>query len=152
MKIVYYRDLFLAYLTELNKHAITYDKKYLLTMDSLSSHFSDFEEYKVWRDDPRRTNVIYSDSRTFSNLRLVYFPGNCTAFLQPEDMGVYQFVQHKYRTWLNNCLVLQSYPSKYQMIDKAYELMEKLPSKIILTSFNRSELDCFKLGCFNSLI
>ena len=81
-------------------------------MDSLSSHFVDFDKYTTWRDNPDRTDVIYQDKESFSNINLCYFPPNCTAYIQPADQG-----KKNYRSNFH-FLILRLLPSYPKFIQK----------------------------------
>ena len=114
------RNIWRTMLEQLNKNAMTMDKKYALCVDGLSSHFLYFDTFKEWKNDKKRdaNDVIFTDTTTYSNLHLFYFAPSTTSICQPLDGGAFCWLQAKYRAWLNNYLITNNEkPVKKDMIE-----------------------------------
>lgn len=79
------RELFTQYMKYFNEYAASLGRKYLLTMDCLSSHILKWEAYQEFRKSDEK--AIFIDEESFSNIVLCYLPAKSTAFGQPSDMG-----------------------------------------------------------------
>ena len=139
------RGIWREYLRGLNRYAVGTNQTYALVVDSLASHVFNFENYSHWKANREENDVIYQDKSTFSNVHLFYFYPSCTPYSQPLDLGVFVFIQQKYRLWLNQYIIdNHEMPAKLSMVQKGFELIESLPKKIIRASFNRSNIEVKK--------
>ena len=119
-------------------------KKKIVWLDNLSGHFHDWVKYKEWRDDDKRSDVIYIDDFTHKNLVLAFFPSRCTAFGQPCDQGAFLSTQQRFRQFLNNQLLEGKQPSKVQLVEKIFELLSSVPAKVLKACWHRCLWDSFK--------
>ena len=136
------RQLWVSYMVELNKFAIRLGKKYLVICDCLSSHFTTSEKQAEWKNSTQGRDCFVDDS-SYSNLKLCYLPSRVTAFCQPQDQGYYNYVQHRYRAWMNDRMILNSKPKKVEQVQKVFELLNNVPENIVKASWQKSAFKSF---------
>ena len=112
-------------------------RKMVLTMDNYPGHHFRWETYKIWRQD--ETNLLYTDSTSFSNLLLLYLPVNSTGCCQPADLGPNSFVQMKYQKRWNACEKKEKV-GRGQKILMGFEEISLLDKRTILHAWNESKL------------
>ena len=87
---VYYRNntkawmnetIFKEWLLKLDKRFKSQNRKIILFLDNFSGH------------SPNRDQLPYN----LTNIKLVYFPANCTSVIQPMDQGIIQSFKMKYK-------------------------------------------------------
>ena len=135
------RPIFQSLLKLLNDHLARNDRRILLTLDCLSSHFADFGVFQTWRKQKEKSNFVFTDSATYSNIKLLYFPARCTAQLQPLDSGYYNLLQNQYRSWLNGLLLEQKRPKKIDFINKIYSLMGQVQQEFAKSCWTRNGVE-----------
>ena len=123
-----------------NENCMRSGRKIYLIMDNLSSHFPDYDKHRLWKNNPDRQSVVFTDNTIYSNLTLIYIPPRTTSRLQTLDMGFFNFCQAKYRLWLNKQLFDKKAPSKLESVNKVYELLKSVPVKFVSSCWNRTEI------------
>ena len=134
------RGTFFAILGQLNDHYKRMGQKAALVLDNLSSHFSNYEEYKAWKSDTEKTTCIYQDNETLTNIRLIYLPSRTTGHAQPLDQGYFAKIQTDFRVWLNSQLFDEREPTKLECVMKTYELMSSMPQDYTKACWKRTGL------------
>ena len=69
------KEIFVDWLTKLNDHVKSQNRKILLFIDNCSSH----------------------EEQVLSHVKIIFFPPNCTSKLQPLDLGVIKNFKYHYR-------------------------------------------------------
>ena len=74
--------IFREWLIKLDKQMKSQDRKILLFLDNFGGH------------SPNNKEAPFA----LTNIKIVYFPANCTSVIQPMDQGIIQAFKRRYRT------------------------------------------------------
>jgi len=140
---VYYRSntkawmtskLFSEWLVKINKQFLQQNRKILLFLDNFSGHYTE-------------------NNRNLTNIKIIYFPPNCTSKLQPLDAGIIANFKLRYRSnivqkmieSLDNECPIQNINIKdaIEMLVRGWKLIPEscIRNCFIKSGFNASESD-----------
>ncbi|XP_003737359.1 tigger transposable element-derived protein 6-like, partial [Galendromus occidentalis] len=118
------RELFSEWLLKFDRQMKAEKRNVLLLLDNCSAH-----------------NVV----PRMTNIRVEYFPPNCTSILQPLDLGIIRAVKARYRKSLIRLILVSENAGKDTKVDvrQAMKMLSNAWSEIIPTTIRR----CWEKSC-----